>query len=171
MTKPFDRPLSPARRMLTLFGLVGLTMGVATLRGPARGADDGPSPAAKAVVSTARARDPSRPSWPPYVRDDMDGVVCPSRSGLSPQGDGPVLALIQKCTGRRFRLSVAKELKVDTSRPGFLKLRCQDIEWITAGIGFDRSPTQSQRKATSPTGEADEPMHRISVGSSGGPDG
>ena len=38
---------------------------------------------------------------------------------------------------------LAKQLKVDTSRPGFLKLRRQDIEWVTGGISFD--PTHQKR--------------------------
>ncbi len=32
---------------------------------------------------------------------------------------------------------LSKQLKVDTSRPGFLKLRSQDIEWVTGNVTFD----------------------------------
>jgi hypothetical protein len=35
----------------------------------------------------------------------------------------------------------AKYLKIDTSRPGFIKLRGHDIEWVTASVHFGRSGT------------------------------
>ena len=60
MQRLFDRPWSSARRMLTAFGLLGLTIGVATLRGPARGAEDAPSPAAKAEVGSRPTTEPSK---------------------------------------------------------------------------------------------------------------
>ncbi len=55
---------SRARRLLTAFGLIGLTIGVATLRGPARGAEDGPAASASAA---ARSRCP-RPDGAPPLR-------------------------------------------------------------------------------------------------------
>ena len=67
-SKPFDRPLSSTRRLLTVFGLLSLTIGVATLRSPARGAADGPSRAAKAEVAPQQPRDPSKSFATPFVR-------------------------------------------------------------------------------------------------------
>ena len=33
---------------------------------------------------------------------------------------------------------LSEELKVDTSRPGRLKLGFEDIEWVICGVGFGR---------------------------------
>ena len=33
--------------------------------------------------------------------------------------------------------SLVKTLKVDASRPGFVKLDCRDIEWVTTNVRFD----------------------------------
>ncbi len=60
---------------------------------------------------------------------------------------------------------LAKQLKIDTSQPGFLKFRLQDIEWVTAGVGFDRSiPRNPANKQRPPTDAENKPMHRIAFG-------
>ena len=61
--------------LLTAFGLLGLTIGVATLRGPARGAEDGPRPRPAAEAAAPEARDQASPSVPIYLREDADGVA------------------------------------------------------------------------------------------------
>ena len=162
--EPSDPPLPPVRRMLTVLGLVGLTMGLATLRGPVRGAD-GPSPAVKAVVTPSPSHEPWTAFVAPYVRDDMDGVaVIRPAAAFRHKGLDPLLAVIQSSLGEDFSV-FAKKLKVDTSRQGFTMLRCQDIEWLTAGIGFGVDRTPPQNAPPPPTDGAVVPMHRISFGS------
>ena len=162
------RPFSSVRRMFTVFFLVGLTIGVATLRGPARGADDGPSPASKTEIASPQPRDPSKSVVVPYVREGWDGaVVVRPAAAFRHKGMDRLLPLFQsELLGVDLDLSVlAKELKVDTSRPGFLNLRCQDIEWVSAGIGFGRSvPNGQVDKHRSPSGAVDEPQHAIRFG-------
>jgi beta-lactamase regulating signal transducer with metallopeptidase domain len=139
-TKPSDRPLSSARRMLTLFGLIGLTIGVATFRGPARGADDSPSPAAKAEVATAEPRDQTEPFGPLYLREGADGVaIVRPAAALRHSGMDRIIPFVsEEAMGLDFA-DIAKQLKVDTSRPGFVKLRAQDIERVSASVSFGRS--------------------------------
>ncbi len=166
-TREPDRPLSSVRRILTLFGLLGLTMGVATLRGPARGADDGPSSATQAVEPAPQLRDPSKSFVAPYVREGTDGaaVIRPA-AAFRHKGLDPLLALFRSELGEDLAM-FAKKLNVDTSRQGFLNLRLQDIEWVTAGIGFGRSraPTGAGDKHPSPAGAAEMPLHSIRFGS------
>jgi hypothetical protein len=164
-TKLFDRPYSSAWRVLTVFGRVGLTIGVATLRGPARGDDDTQSSAAKAEVAPPQPRDPSKSVVAPYVRESPYGmaVVRPAAAFRHIAMDR-LVSVFQNALGEDLAI-VAKELKVDTSRPGFLKIRCQDIEWITAGIGFDQIPKNVQwDKRRAQGGVVEEPKHRIIFG-------
>jgi len=164
----FDRPLPRALWMLTVFALVGLTIGVTTLRGPARGDEDGASPAAKAEVALSQPHDPSKSVVVPYVREGWDGVaVIRPAAVFRHKGMDRLLPLLQQeLMGIDWDLAaLAKHLKVDTSRPDFLKLRCQDIEYITAGIGFDKSPRNVQGdKVRAQGGGIEEPMHRIMFG-------
>ncbi len=100
-SKAFDRTWSSARRLLAAFGLIGLTMGVATLRGPARGAEDGPSPAAPAVVAATEAREPSKAFVAPYVREGKDGVaVVRPAAAFRHKGMDPLLAIVECGTGQ-----------------------------------------------------------------------
>ena len=74
--------------------------------------------------------------------------------------------LLQELMGIDLDLAaVANDLKVDTSRPGFLKVRWQDIEYITAAICFDKCPRNGQGdKLHAQGGGVDEPMHRFMLG-------
>jgi beta-lactamase regulating signal transducer with metallopeptidase domain len=152
--KTFDRPWSSARRVLTAFSLLGLTIGVATLRGPARGAEGGPSPAAKAEVAAAESRDQTKPDIPIFIPEGADGVIVlrPS-AAFRRTGMDRLLALI-KATLDEELTKFAKQLKVDTGQPGFLKLRCQDIEWVTGRITFGRGKNNSD----------DTPSHTFGFG-------
>jgi beta-lactamase regulating signal transducer with metallopeptidase domain len=138
-TDPSDRPLSPVRRTFAFFTLLGLTMGVVTLRGPARGADDGPPPAAKAEVAANEPRDQIKPFGPLYLREGADGVVIVRpAAALRHNGMDKIVPWVsEEAMGFDFP-DVARQLKVDTSRPGFVKLRAQDIERVTASVSFGR---------------------------------
>ncbi len=51
---------------------------------------------------------------------------------------------------------VAKHFKIDTTRPDFLKLRAQDIEWVTGAVTFGRTRQKGDSKQ--------EPLHTFAVG-------
>ena len=146
-TQPFDRPWSSARRILTAFSLLGLTIGVATLRGPARGADGGPSPAAKAEVATAEPRDQTEPFGPLYLREGADGVVIVRpAAALRHNGMDSIVPLVSKeAMGLDFA-DIARQLKVDTSRPGFVKLRARTLS------GYRPASASAATGTTSSTG-------------------
>jgi beta-lactamase regulating signal transducer with metallopeptidase domain len=133
-TGTFDRPWTAARRLSAALFLLGVTAAVATLRGPARGSVDG-APAAKAAAPDAG------PSIPPlYLRDGMNGVIVlrPAAASRHAGMDRLVRLLVQENPLGIDLSSLAKELKVDTSRPGFLKLGVEDLDWVTFGLGFGR---------------------------------
>ena len=70
------------------------------------------------------------------VREGMDGLV-----GFRPAatfgrtGMDGLLPLIRAAVAAELS-KISKEFKVEMSRPGFLELDCQDIEWVTAVIHF-----------------------------------
>ncbi len=165
-SKLVDRPLSSARRVLTFMGLVGLTISVATLRGPARGVDDGPSHASQKEVAPPQPRDPSISFVTPYVREGSDGVVVfRPAAALRHKGMDRLLALFQTEVLNVDFSMIARELKVDTLRPGFLNLRPQDIDWVSACIDFGRSvPNGQLDKHRPPSGAVDESRHTIRFG-------
>ena len=151
--------------MLTVFGLLCLTIGVATLRVPVRGAEDGPLPVAKTVVAAAEAGHPPMSSEVPYVREGKDGVaVLRPAAAFRHAGMAPLLTVINAGLGEGLSM-LAKQLKIDTSRPDFLKLHIQDIEWVSTGIDLGWSPPQNAKtKDHSSTGKEDPPLHRIAFG-------
>ena len=138
-TQQFDRTWSSARRMLTAFSLLSLTIGVATLRGPARATAGGPSPAARAEVEAAELRDQTEPFGPLYFREGADGVIIVRpAAALRHNGMDRIVPLVsEEAMGLDFA-DIARQLKIDTSRPGFVKLRAQDIEWVSASVSFGR---------------------------------
>jgi hypothetical protein len=151
---PSDRPMSSALRVLTLFGLLGLTIGVATLRGPARGAEDGLPAAPKAEVAAPERRDQTKPAIPIFIPEGADGVILlRPAAAFRRKGTDRLLALIKPVWSEELAM-FAKQLKIDTGQPSFLKLRCQDIEWVTGQITFGRSKNNSD----------DEPQHTFGIG-------
>jgi hypothetical protein len=146
---------SRARRLLTALGLIGLTVGVATLRGPARGAEDRPAVPAPTAVAVADGRNQAETSVPIYVREGVDGVaMIRPAAALRHPGMDRFLAVIKKQQLDEGISYFAKGLKIDTSRPDFLKLRAQDIEWITAEVTFGRAKKDSK----------DGPLHTFAIG-------
>lgn len=138
-TRTYDRPSSGAWRLATSFTLLGLTVGVATLRGPARG-DEGEAPAtAASKVRTTSTRAAGTPLSPPYVGDGMAGLIAfRPAAALRLMDRDHFEPLISDIVGVGLS-ELSEKLKVDTSRPGFRKLGFEDIEWVTCGIRFGRS--------------------------------
>ncbi len=145
-----------ARRLLTMFGLIGLTIGVATLRGPVRGAEERPPAPASPPVATTDARDLPEPSVPLYICEGADGVaLIRPAAALRHPGLDRFLAVIKEHLDEGIN-SVAKQFKIDTSRPDFVKLRAQDIDWVTGFVTFGRAKNDAKG----------EPVHTFAFGAS-----
>ncbi len=131
-----DRPWTRGRRLATTAMLVGLTAAVMTLRGPARGGEP-----------AAPARAPAAKSGPPiYFTSRMNGVLALHTEAMS-RNEGaarlwPLLSGID--IGIDFAW-LAKKLAVDRNRPGFIRPRLSDIEWITLGIHFGEARANNGR--------------------------
>jgi beta-lactamase regulating signal transducer with metallopeptidase domain len=164
--KSCGQPLSRAGRMTTFLTLLGLAIATATIRAPVRGGDDGPTAAIKPELQPHPAGTMFISELAPYVRKGMDGVaLIRPAAAFRHNGMDRLLALCEREFGENLA-QAAKELKVDTNRPGFLKIRCQDIEWLTVGVGFGRRPLTEKAKKKAP-GAADadtEPLHTIMFG-------
>jgi beta-lactamase regulating signal transducer with metallopeptidase domain len=153
-TQPLDRPWSSARRMLTAFSLLSLTIGVATLRGPVHGAEDGPPPAARAGATAPEPRDQTKPFEPLYLREGADAVAIVRPAAILRQkGMDRIISLVGSEALGIDLADMARQLKVDVSRPGFLKLRTQDIEYATTTVTFGRGK-----------GASGEPLHSLMFG-------
>jgi hypothetical protein len=154
-----------AWRLVPATVLLGLTIAVGLLRGPARSAADEPPSAphagerppaggtafpnrsyADVVLGVARGipqgRVEQKPSAPLYLRDGKDGVLVfrPAatfrHAGMSRFAD-----LLDE--GMRQELA---ELKIDPAQPGFLRLSVRDIEWVTASVGFGKTTNDKREK-------------------------
>ncbi len=151
-SKAFDQTWSRTRRLFTAVSLIGLTIGVSALRGPAGGAEDDPPSPAKAEFATPESHDQAKPFGPLYLHEGADGVVMVRpAAALRHKGMDRAAPLIGADFVDLLR-SFANQLKIDTARPGFLKLRGQDIEWVTASVSFGKS------------GKGDKTLHSFMLG-------
>ncbi|MDR3635457.1 MAG: M56 family metallopeptidase [Isosphaeraceae bacterium] len=131
-----------AWRIVSAAGLLGLTVAVGLLRGPARGDEPAPLDTATAQIKQTTAETRTAPL---YVRDGKDGVVV-IRPAATVRRAGMTLLMpfLDPLDVELARL--AKELKIDATRPGLLKLQCSDIEWVTGNIGFGRTKNTEQEE-------------------------
>jgi hypothetical protein len=137
-TEAMDRPPSRVWRLVTIITLFGLTLGVATLRGPVR-AGDGDEPAAgQSKVRTTEPQAAVAPIVPAYVQDGMVGLIAFRPAATFRRMDpGLILPMFNYMD---IDLSeIPKLYKSATSKPDSLKLGVEDIEWVTAGIRFGRT--------------------------------
>jgi hypothetical protein len=131
-----DRSSSKTWRGLTSLALLGLTLGVATLRGPASVADE---PTAAPAVAKSSGSAMNEPITPLYVPDDVAGLVAFRPASIYRRmGRGEAFSYLLSDSAGVELPGLAQQLKVDTSRPGFLKLAFEDIEWATCGLRFGR---------------------------------
>ena len=133
------RAWSKARRLATALGLVALTIGVATLRGPARAADGPPALSAEAKVKAPEAPAIATPFQVNYIPDGMAGVVAFRPAAIFRRTG---MVLIAPFIDEFLDIDLnhlAKELRLDPSRPGWLKLQPEDIESVACGIKFGRA--------------------------------
>lgn len=143
-----------AWRVASAAGLLGLTIAVGLLRGPALAEEKA---SADKAVTRAKASTAAVPAAPLYLRDGMDGVVLfrPAATLQHVPMQKQLLPLLRDAAGIEASIEeLAKQYHVDTKRPGFLWLRLQDIEWITAAVGLDRTKSN----------QADSP-HTLMLGS------
>ena len=80
-------------------------------------------------------------------------LIRPS-AALRHQGMDRFLAVIKEYLDKEVAIH-AKRLEIDTSRPGFLKLRCQDIEWVTGAVDL---------RTRIKNGAKGEPFHTFALG-------
>ena len=143
--KACDRPWSGAHRLLTMAVLLGLTICVATLRGPALGADDDPPTVAAATAKPSAPRAEEPPIELRFVPDGMDGVIMVRPAAAIRRAGMDWLAPIIS-ESLSFASELSKQLKVDMSAPGFLKLDAKDIESVFGGLRFGRTVKDGQTK-------------------------
>src|SRR5262249_39524739 len=130
---------------------LGATAAVMTLRGPARGGEEGPSRAAESKAETSANRDVP----PLYLREGTYGAIVlrPAAAARHPGFDRIVSFLDDAL---EFDLSdLSKSIGVDIARPGFIKLGAEDLEWVTLSLGFGRGGKDKDGTE----------LHRIEIGS------
>jgi hypothetical protein len=147
----FDRPWTRARRLATTAILLGVTAGVMTLRGPARGGEERPTAEAGArpEASASAAAAASSPLF--YPHPGMSGVMVlrPARAARHAGMERILPALDEGLAPG------AKKLGIDPKRPGFLRLELKDIDWVTLGITFGRTTRMKD--------EDGRPLHTVMV--------
>jgi beta-lactamase regulating signal transducer with metallopeptidase domain len=145
----YGRPNSGMWRLLASFTLLSLTIGVATLRGPARAAaDDVPATTAKPQVPTA-----NEPIAVPYVPDGSSGVIAFRPAATARQMNTDTLTLLVSDIFDSDLADFAKTHQIDVSKPGFPKPGVEDVEWVTCGIRFGKGRNNER-----------ENLHAISLG-------
>ena len=149
-----------AWRLAMALGLISLTIGVATLKGPARAADgsSSPAPPADPKVEGEAGRESAIPFDVRYVPERMSGVVAfrPAATLRRP-GMERLMSLYQKTILELDLETIAKGLQVDMSRPGFRKLGLDEIESFVCGFRFGQP-------ANKPKNADGEPLQSIEFG-------
>jgi len=136
-TGMMDRPLSRVWRLVTTFTLLGLTLGVATLRGPARGGEGDEPAAATSKIPPTASPATGTPLLPPYIQEGAAGLIAFRPAATFRRMDSGLIVPLLITLGIDFS-DLWKAYKVITSEPGSLKLGVDDIEWVTASVRFGR---------------------------------
>ena len=141
-----DRPWPGAHRLVTGAVLLGLTIGVATLRGPALGAGDSPVTPAQTVAKAPAPLAINERFELRYAPEGMDGVIAiRPAAALGHAGMGR-LATVLSAELASGLAELSRQLGVDTSAPGFLTLGLGDIESVVSGFGFRRNGNDERNK-------------------------
>jgi beta-lactamase regulating signal transducer with metallopeptidase domain len=140
-TMRVDRQWSRSRRLGAGLCLVASAIGVAMLRGPARG-DETEQPGAAPQAPTPTDRDSGRPGSTPfdmrYVSDETVAVIAFRPAATFRHTGTPTFSAISAVAGLDLS-DIANQLKIDLSAPGRLRLAPDDIEWVIVGLDFGRS--------------------------------
>lgn len=130
------REWSKPKRLTAAVGLLVLSAGVASWKAPARAAENGPSPTPKAQAGEA-----VRPFDLTYVPDTVKGVAAVRPAALASRMGVDLTPMIEDILIEDITL-ISKPLGVDPSRPGFVKIRCEDVESVVVGFNLGRSRTR-----------------------------
>jgi hypothetical protein len=136
-----DRPWSRSRHLLAGLCLLGAAVGVAMFRGPAlAGENEKGSDAVKPDVPAAR--DGGTAGGTPfdlrYVSDETEGMIAFRPAATFRRSGMPVTAftaLISDISGVEAS-DLAKQLKIDPSAPGRLRLGFDNIDWVITNLHF-----------------------------------
>jgi hypothetical protein len=141
-----EKPWPGASRFGSAVLLVGLTIGIAGLRGPVLRAAGGPQlPAGPAAVET--------PFELRYVPEGYDGVVAIRPAAMVRHGGMDRLARLVADALGPVLAQLTGQHDVDTSAPGFLRLDFKDVESVVTGVGFGREEKEKGQQ-----------LHRLMVG-------
>ena len=156
---------STSRRLSTALGLLALTIGVSSWKAPATAQDYklGVIDLASTEVTLRAPIDPAvvPPFEVRYVPEGRLGVYAIRPSAiLRRPGMGALSPLIREMMSDDFGL-VADNLKVDRSRPGFVKLLPEDIESIVGT--FDINARQAPKLK-----ERERKLYALDLGDAGG---
>ncbi len=139
-TKSWDTGVSWSRtqRLATIIALLVLAVSAACWKAPARAADEGPSSAPKTGV--AGVSETTRPFDVQFLPAKTHGLFAIRPAAIAKQAAMNILTPLfeHELLGDDLTIA-AKELGVNTSQPGFVKLRCEDIESIVGAINFGQS--------------------------------
>jgi beta-lactamase regulating signal transducer with metallopeptidase domain len=142
-TETPDRSSSKTWRGLTSLALLGLTLGVAMLRGPALAADE---PTAAPAAPKSSEPTMNEPITPLYVPDGVAGLIAFRPASIARRmGRSDILSILFSEFTDLDASLLDKWLHVDASRPGFLKLGVEDIEWATCGVRLRRVKNQQSK--------------------------
>jgi hypothetical protein len=150
-----DRPWSRTYRLSAGLCLLGAAVGVATLRGPTLGAENEKPSIALEAAGLAPRETKSAAAEPfdlTYLPENMPGMVAFRPAATFHRTGMPGYIYLFRDFGIELA-GLAKELGIDTSKPGRLKLGPEDIEWIIGGVDIGRT------KNTKGKG-----MHRLQFG-------
>src|SRR5262249_51336804 len=87
----------------------------------------------------------SAPVGPMYVPEGSDGVAMIRPAAmLAHKTMDPVFRIVADQLGAEFS-ALAKQLKIDTSQPGFVNLRFQDIESVSSCLILGTFPADRKR--------------------------
>ncbi len=141
-TGTMDRPLSRGWRLVMTFRLLGLTLGVMTLRGPARGGEGEEPATATSKVRATTSSATGTPYCPPYVQEGAAGLIAFRPTATFRRMDSSLILPVFAIFGIDFS-EFPKDYKIATSKPGSLKLRVEEIEWVTCGVRIGRGKTDA----------------------------
>jgi beta-lactamase regulating signal transducer with metallopeptidase domain len=161
-TAKADKPWSWSVRFLAGIGLVAITIGVLTLRAPARAGEDAQASQAP-NTETQKTADSARASGPlldvRFFSENARGLIAFRPATILRRARVPqTLAVLLGELGGEFPVTalpvIAKELGIDPPAPGQGVLPLDQIELIIATLGFGQGKVSQDGR----------PMHRVEIG-------
>jgi beta-lactamase regulating signal transducer with metallopeptidase domain len=135
-----DRPWSRSRRLLAGLCLLVATLGVAMLRGPARGDENEKRPDAvkgDAPDSKVAGDANTTPFDLRFASDETEAIIAFRPAATFRRTGMPAFTTLTQYFGLDVS-DLPKQLKIDPSAPGRLQLGLEDIDWVISGLHFGR---------------------------------